>query len=89
MYEISWTDEALKGAAFLKKSNPKAFKKLGDLVAELREHPFTGTGHPEPLKYIPGMWSRHIDKKNRIRYTVNGEKVSVYVVAVTGHYGDK
>jgi len=37
---------------------------------ELREHPFSGTGHPEQMKYIPGVWSRRIDKKNRLRYTV-------------------
>lgn len=51
---------------------------------ELSEHPYTGTGKPEPLKYLPNMWSRRLDK-----YTINEDVVSVYVVSVLGHHTDK
>lgn len=89
-YSISYTKEALEGAAQLRKSSPIGFKKLEKLVKELREHPYTGTGHPEHLKHVPGnMWSRHIDKKNRLLYLVHDDVVEVLVVSVVSHYGDK
>lgn len=51
---------------------------------ELSEHPYTGMGKPESLKYLPNMWSRRLDK-----YTINEDVVSVYVVSVLGHHTDK
>lgn len=73
----------------LRKSNAGAFKKLSKLIEELKEHPYMGTGHPEPLIHLPGLWSRHITKKNRIIYSVKDEEVIVTVVSVLGHYSDK
>ena len=55
----------------MRKSSPQLFRKLEKLLDELREHPYTGTGHPEQLRYLEGVWSRQLDKKNRIRYMVN------------------
>lgn len=49
-YDISLTPKAQIGAIKLAKSEPKAYKKLNALIDELREHPLTGTGKPEPLK---------------------------------------
>lgn len=53
LYEIRFTPEANKGLAKLEKDEPKAFKKALRFISELREHPTTGTGHPEPLKGKP------------------------------------
>ncbi len=49
-YEIRYTPEANIGLAKLERSEPKAFQKALRFIEELREHPKTGTGHPEPLK---------------------------------------
>jgi len=38
---------------------------------------------------MQGQWSRKIDKKNRLVYTINDEIVTVEVVSAKGHYGDK
>lgn len=73
----------------MRKSVPQTFRKLEKLLGELREHPYSGTGHPEQLKYLQGVWSRQLDKKNRIRYTVNEDTIVVFVVSVWGHYSDK
>ncbi|KAB5116187.1 Txe/YoeB family addiction module toxin [Bacteroides thetaiotaomicron] len=73
----------------LRKSSPQLFKKLERLLDEVKEHPYTGTGHPEQLKYLQGVWSRQLDKKNRIRYTVNETTIVVFVISVWGHYDDK
>ena len=67
LYEIRFTPEANKGLAKLEKDEPKAFKKALRFISELREHPTTGTGHPEPLKGKPqDRWSREITKKHRM-----------------------
>nr|WP_278995014.1 type II toxin-antitoxin system YoeB family toxin [Prevotella melaninogenica] len=36
-----------------------------------------------------GIWSRKLDKKNRLRYMVNDMTVIVFIVSAMGHYDDK
>lgn len=64
-------------------------KKIEKLFVELSEHPYTGTGKPKPLKYQIKTWARRIDGKNRMLYSVDNDIVTVYVVSLLGHYGDK
>ena len=49
MYTLVFAPQALEDLSKLKKSEPAAFKKAGKLLAELQEHPQTGTGKPELL----------------------------------------
>ncbi len=52
MYQIKFTEEALKDIERLKKSgNKPVLKKFADLFLELQEHPYTGTGQVEQLKH--------------------------------------
>ncbi|MBR6196341.1 MAG: Txe/YoeB family addiction module toxin [Bacteroidaceae bacterium] len=89
-YEIRYTPEANIGLAKLEKYEPKAFAKALCFLEELREHPKTGTGHPEPLKGKPeGRWSRQITKKHRLVYRIFDEEVVVLVLTAYGHYDDK
>ena len=41
------------------------------------------------LRYLEGVWSRQLDKKNRIRYMVNETTVIVFIISAWGHYDDK
>ncbi len=51
-YLIKYTDEALLDLKKHKKAGNKAnLNKISKLIYELEEHPFTGTGQPEQLKY--------------------------------------
>lgn len=50
MYRIIFTPQAKEDLLRLQKSEPKAFRKAERFIEELRVHPTTGTGHPEPLK---------------------------------------
>ena len=45
MYKLIFAPQALEDLSKLKKSEPAAFKKAGRLLAELQEHPQTGTGN--------------------------------------------
>lgn len=89
-YEIRYTPEANIGLAKLQKNEPKAFQKALRFIEELKEHPKTGTGHPEPLKGEPlGRWSREITKKHRMVYRIYNEEVVVLILTSYGHYTDK
>ena len=51
IYDIMFSDLALKQIAELKKSEISAYKKVIKLLVELMEHPYTGTGKPKLLKH--------------------------------------
>jgi toxin YoeB len=89
MYKIEFSEEATKELLKLMKSDVQAYKKFESLIPELQEHPYTGTGHPHQLRHVNGIWSRKLDKKNRLRYTVNDTTVIVFIVSAMGHYDDK
>ena len=89
-YEIEFTAEATRDLVALAKSEPKAFAKAHALIDELREHPRTGTGHPEQLSGDrAGQWSRRITKKHRLVYEIHDMEVVVLVLTAYGHYDDK
>ena len=90
MYEVVFSPQALIDAARLKRSEPKANIKHNTFIEELKLHPKTGTGHPEPLKGKPeGRWSRTITKKHRLVYRIFETQVYVDVLSAYGHYDDK
>ncbi len=90
-YIIELTLEAENDIEKLKKSgDKKVLLKINKLLNELREHPNSGTGKPELLKYykIP-TWSRRITDKHRLIYRIQEDKVLVLVLSFWGHYTDK
>jgi toxin YoeB len=91
MYTLDITEQAKKDIAYLKKNGGKAItNKIEKLLVGLIEHPKTGTGQVEQLKGgRQGQWSRRIDKKNRLVYSIDDETVTVEVISAKGHYEDK
>jgi toxin YoeB len=85
-YHLDFTDKAKADIAAHKKAGNKAvLNKLLKLLDELAEHPFTGTGKPEALKYdLAGCWSRRINKEHRLVYEVSTDVV--FVFSAKGHY---
>ena len=89
-YSIRYQKQAIEDAKRLRREEPKAFQKLLKLEAELKEHPRTGTGKPEPLSGDrTGEWSRRITQKHRLVYEIHDTEVIVLVLTAYGHYGDK
>jgi len=85
-YHLDFTDKANEDIAFHRKTGNKAvLNKLLALLEELAEHPFSGTGKPEPLKHeLSGMWSRRMNREHRLVYEV--EDNTVFVLSAKGHY---
>lgn len=90
-YVLEFSEKSKGDIQKIKKSGDKSlWKKLTNLLNELREHPKTGTGKPEQLKhYTEPTWSRRISSKHRLVYEIQEEKVIVFLLSVWGHYEDK
>lgn len=90
-YTLDFSKTALADIDKHKKSGDKAIlRKIERLLNELMEHPLTGAGQPEMLKHnLAGLYSRRINKKHRLVYSINEQVVTVYVLSAYTHYGDK
>jgi toxin YoeB len=92
-YRIDFTRQAQADIDFHNKSgNTALLKKLLILLEELAEHPHSGTGKPEQLKYeLSGLWSRRINSEHRLVYEIMNsqdekEEGVVVVYSLKGHY---
>ena len=84
--EIRYTETALSHRDFWKKSGQLAvMRKISSLLVSIEETPEKGIGKPEQLKHeLSGVWSRRIDKENRITYEIHEDHV--LILAMKGHY---
>lgn len=85
-YDLVFSKQALSDIEFHKKTGRKVIlNKLLILLSEISEHPFEGSGKPEPLKYaLKGCWSRRISREHRLIYEVRSD--SVHIHSALGHY---
>ncbi|MCD7774024.1 MAG: Txe/YoeB family addiction module toxin [Clostridiales bacterium] len=65
----------------------KTLHRINVLLRDILRNSYDGIGKPEPLRYCDGYWSRRIDSKNRLVYSVN-ETGDVTVILCKGHYED-
>ncbi|HAQ19301.1 MAG TPA: Txe/YoeB family addiction module toxin [Prolixibacteraceae bacterium] len=87
--EVVYKDKAIDDIRFWKKSGQQTIQnKISRLIEDILQHPYTGLGKPEALKYeLSGLWSREIDKGNRLIYEVVGQQL--HIISMRGHYSDK
>lgn len=90
-YKIEINKEALADLSKIKKSGKKTdLSKIDKIFLELENHPTTGIGKPEKLKYKEvDIWSRQINKKDRLLYEIIDHEVVVIIISALGHYNDK
>ena len=86
--EIILLPQARKDLEYWKKAGNKGImNRITALLRDISEHPFTGIGKPEPLKYeLSGKWSRRINHEHRIIYSVHQNKLYVYIFSMRYHY---
>ena len=84
--KIEYVDDSLLDLRFWKKSGNKSIqKKIEQLLLGILQHPYSGIGKPEALKYeFSGKWSRRINVEHRIIYEVINDVL--YVYSLRGHY---
>ncbi|SHJ17122.1 toxin-antitoxin system, toxin component, Txe/YoeB family [Cruoricaptor ignavus] len=90
-YFIEYSKRAAKDLKSLStSSSPAIKKKIENLLEELENHPRKGIGSPERLKYYNGeIYSRTINKKDRLVYEILESEKVIIVVQFLGHYDDK
>ncbi len=90
-YIIQLSKRAFRDLQAVKNSGRKLdMKKLELLFLELELHPKSGTGSPEKLRYYDGeVWSREVNKKDRLVYEIFDEDLLVIVIQSLGHYDDR
>lgn len=86
--EIIFAPAALEDLEYWKKVNNTAIlKRIEVLLADIVEHPFTGIGKPERLKFdLAGKWSRRINSEHRIVYKVTEQGIEVLILSMRWHY---
>lgn len=70
---LLWTDTGWGDFLHGLDTDPKAVRRIRDLIEDARRHPFTGLGKPEPLRgNLQDWWSRRITGQHRLVYRVTG-----------------
>jgi len=89
----TYTEKAQAESRWWLYEDVRILKKIYKLLDDIKRHPYTGLGHPEPLKHkLSGWWSRHIDDENRLVYRIiegdTDEESFVEIRQCKGHYSD-
>jgi toxin YoeB len=89
--EIKFVKESLPDLEYWRQSgNKRTLNKITQLLKAIESDYKKGLGQPEQLKNnLSDCWSRRINKKDRIVYTVSEEDGVIYIMSLRGHYGDK
>jgi toxin YoeB len=85
--KLLYTDDFLTEVSWLKKHNRRLLKKISLLCDAVAINPSDGIGKPEKLLGSAGLWSRRIDKKNRLIYEILDEE-QVKMISCKDHYDD-
>ena len=78
MVQIKFSQSSLDELTTWLTEDPKTVAKILKLVKAICKEPFKGIGKPEPLKHnLTGLWSRQIDKANRLVYKVTKDEITI------------
>lgn len=85
--EIKFLEQAENDLDYWKKSGDITEMNINTiLLYEISEHPYTGFGGPEALRYgLQGKWVRRIDAERWIIYTVKESLQTVYIYSLRFH----
>lgn len=86
--EIKLLEQAIEDLQYWKKTGNKAvMNKISALLKDIAQHPYTGIGKPEALRYeLAGKWSRRINSEHRIIYSVHENTIEIYIFSMRYHY---
>lgn len=61
------------------------FKRINQIIKDIKRSPFEGIGKPEALRNnLSGLWSRRINKEHRVVYLI--EEDTIVIFQCKGHY---
>lgn len=84
----AWSDDAWADYLWWQTQDRRTLKRINQLIRDIEREPFVGIGKPEPLVgELSGLWSRRIDQRNRLVYSVSDDTLMIY--SARNHYDDK
>lgn len=87
MSNLSFTPRAWDEYLDWQTQDKKTLRRINQLLKDIQRDSFDGIGKPEPLRYRENCWSRRIDEKNRLVYSIDPDG-NVIVISCKGHYED-
>lgn len=80
--------QAIKDQEYWKAThNIRVMKRITALIEDIKKHPFTGKGKPEPLKGdLKGLWSRRINDEHRMVYSISDGMIYIYILSLRFYY---
>ena len=82
---LKWDFDASNDYLYWQKVDKNKFKRINQLIKDIKRNRFEGIGKPEPLKEnLKGLWSRRIDKEHRLVYFIDDD--SLVIFQCNGHY---
>ncbi len=89
-YKLFFLKQAEKDLQEFRKKDKPSYLKCFDLVRSTMQNPRQGIGKPERLKFFEEeVYSRRVNQKDRMIYTIYEEEKEVDVSSFKGHYEDK
>ncbi len=89
-YRISFTDAAFEQLEKMKRGDKNSYHKCFELVLAVMAEPRSGIAKPERLKHQDSeVWSRRVNDRYRMIYTIFEEDEYVLVNSFVGHYNDR
>ena len=86
-YKIRILENAQDDLDWFRRNDKTSYIKCFDLVREIVKDPRTGTGKPERLRYFEKeVYSRRINHKDRLIYTIYESLHEVDISSFRGHY---
>ena len=75
---LSWAETAWEDYLYWQATDKKVLKRINLLISDIKRHPFSGLGDPEPSRHNwTGYWTRRIDREHRIVYKAADDAVII------------
>ena len=86
VYSVRISNTAKSHLKLLHTKCPQMLSRVVLLLDGVLVEPRMGIGKPERLKHYNSreVWSRRIDKKNRLVYEIQGDEITI--LSIFGHY---
>lgn len=82
---LKWSSKAWDEYVEWQTENPRALKKINNLIKDILRTPTNGFGKAEALRgHLSGFYSRRITDEHRIVYAIDEE--GIIVISCKSHY---
>ena len=83
--EVVYASNAYEDRVYWEKTNQKIIQRIDNLITDINQHPFSGLGKPEALKFEKsGYWSRRMTQEHRLVYKIANQ--IIYIAQCRYHY---